>query len=219
MSNKNYSFKVILLGASGVGKTSIIKRYIEDVFDDSLLKPSLCFDFLAKEITRENKKIKLEIWDTAGQERFQSMAKMYYKDAHGVILAYDITDLTSFERMKEWLLEVEQNEHVLAKKIIVGTKSDLIEKRKIQKFDAKKFTTEKSLSYREDIDWIECSSRTGDGIKLLFDTLTDKLIKEYDTNAEFRKLNIRSTLIDVEKPKKNIYISNGGKSRHKSCCD
>lgn len=208
MTNKNYSFKIILLGASGIGKTSIIKRFIEDLFDESLLKPSLCFDFLTKEIVRGDKKIKLEIWDTAGQERFQSMAKMYYKDAHGVVLGYDITDLTSFDRMKEWLAEIQQNERVLAKKIIVGTKSDLTEKRKIPLFDAKKFTAEKH------IDWVECSSRTGDGIKLLFDTLTDKLINAYDTDAEFRKLSLRSTVIDVKKTTTNRH-----KKKHKSCCD
>lgn len=210
-------FKVILLGASGVGKTSIIKRYIDDTFEESLQKPSLGFDFLSKEIVREKKKVRLEIWDTAGQERFQAMAKMYYKDAHGVILDYDITDLESFDRMKEWLEEVEQNEKVLAKKIIVGTKSDIPEKRKISMFEAKKFATEKKL------DWLECSSKTGEGINILFDTLIDKLLVAYDTEPGFRRLSLRSTVIDVDNSKdkkqnKESYKLTSKRHSKSSCC-
>ena len=104
--------KVVLIGESGVGKTSIISRYINNSFQSHRL-PTTGANYLTKTIImeeEENKSIKFEIWDTAGQEKFRSLAKVFYKNAAVVILVYDITRKTSFEELKNfWVKEIKDN--------------------------------------------------------------------------------------------------------------
>ena len=104
------SCKVVLIGESGVGKTSIISRYTSNIFKSQLMS-TLGGNFVTKtEIMEdENKTIKFEIWDTAGQEKYRSLAKVFYKDASVCILVYDITRKSSFEQLKEyWIKEIKE---------------------------------------------------------------------------------------------------------------
>ena len=104
-------FKVVLIGESGVGKTSIIARYIINTFT-STLNPTAGANFTTKNFNIKGFKqeIKFEIWDTAGQEKYRSLAKVFYKNAHICILVYDITRKDSFEQIKNyWINEVKEN--------------------------------------------------------------------------------------------------------------
>ena len=103
--------KVVLLGESGVGKTSIISRYITNTFKSQLMSTPGA-NFVTKNVIMkgENKTIKFEIWDTAGQERYRSLAKVFYKNAKVCVLVYDITRRTSFEELKKyWIKEIKEN--------------------------------------------------------------------------------------------------------------
>ena len=103
--------KVVLIGESGVGKTSIISRYTTNTFESRMLStPGANFVTKNQLMEDENKVIKFEIWDTAGQEKYRSLAKVFYKDTSVCILVYDITRKSSFEQLKEyWIKELKEN--------------------------------------------------------------------------------------------------------------
>ena len=104
-------FKIVLLGESGVGKTSIIQRYTKDKFENEKL-PTKCASFETKVVKideSEEKYIKLNIWDTAGQEKYRALTKIFYKEASAAILVYDITNKKSFEEVKDyWYNQVKE---------------------------------------------------------------------------------------------------------------
>ena len=103
--------KVVLIGESGVGKTSIISRYINNTFKSQLMSTPGA-NFVTKNVMMEdeNQSIKFEIWDTAGQERYRALAKVFYKNAAVCVLVYDITRKTSFEELKNyWFREIKEN--------------------------------------------------------------------------------------------------------------
>ena len=103
------SYKVVLVGESGVGKTSIIHYFIYEKFDDRVLS-TVSVSFVSKEMNFNERNIKFDIWDTAGQERFHSLAKIFYENSNVAILVYDITKRDSFEKIKNyWYKEIHEN--------------------------------------------------------------------------------------------------------------
>ena len=104
--NTDFAFKILLLGDSSVGKTCFLKRYTDNTFQDAYLS-TIGFDFKFKFVTLENgKTVKVQLWDTAGQERFRTIAKSYYKGAHGIILIYDVTNRKTFDNIRKWLNQI-----------------------------------------------------------------------------------------------------------------
>ena len=137
MSNKKdpkeNSYKILTIGESGVGKTAILKRYVEDKFPKHHLS-TIGIDYLSKDITIYNKKIKLRVWDTAGQERYRNITTHTYKDADGIALIFDLTDENSFNQINDWMDQIYNNtDKKLISLILIGNKSDLVNERKIQK--------------------------------------------------------------------------------------
>ena len=114
--------KVVLIGESGVGKTSIISRYMTDSFSNTLSStPGANFTTKTVFLKKENQSIKFEIWDTAGQERYRALAKVFYKNAAVCVLVYDITRKASFDELKNyWVKEIKENAlpNVSKKKIL-----------------------------------------------------------------------------------------------------
>ena len=106
--NYDFTFKVLMIGNSCVGKSNILLRFSENVFHESFL-PTIGVDFKIKNIDIDDKVVKLHIWDTAGQERFKTITATYYKGAHGIILVYDITDRQTFSDLENWLEECRNN--------------------------------------------------------------------------------------------------------------
>ena len=143
------AYKIVLIGESGVGKTSIISRYTTNTFDPQTLTSSSA-QFLTKTINlNENTSIKFDIWDTAGQEKFKSLAKIFYKDAKVIILVYDITNKPSFETLKNyWYKEIMDNsvsDLILA---LVGNKSDLYENEQVTDDEGKAYAKEKNAIFK-----------------------------------------------------------------------
>ena len=123
MGDENYDFifKVLLLGNSDVGKSSLLLRYVDSVWSDTFV-PTIGVDFKVKTIEIGGKKVKLQIWDTAGQERFRTVVSTYFRGAHGIFLIYDITNRDSFKNLENWLIEIEKNASENVLKILIGNK-------------------------------------------------------------------------------------------------
>ena len=145
MSNEVHrldSIKIILLGESGVGKTSIIKVFQMDKFNENIVS-TICCNFINKSIEIENKEFILEIWDTAGQEKFRSLNQLFIKDSSIIILVYDISNKNSFLELSYWYDFI--NEHLNKKDIVlglVGNKADLFENEKVTEQEGRKYASE-----------------------------------------------------------------------------
>lgn len=122
--------KIVFVGDSSVGKTTIIQRYITRRFEP-FSQPTVGSMFFTKQIEVNNKQFKLQIWDTAGQERFQSIAPLYFRDAHGVIVVFDVTNRDSFSNLSNWIQRLEENGPEKFSVCLVGNKIDLEDERQV----------------------------------------------------------------------------------------
>ncbi len=147
---KCYQIKIILLGESGVGKTSIIERFKGNPFDENY-KPSMGASFASKniKIPESEDVIKFQLWDTAGQEIYRSLASLYYKDAHAAILVYDITNPKSFQELKYWSKELKEKATSNPILAVAANKADLMEKEQVDITSAKKFANEINSIYKQ----------------------------------------------------------------------
>ncbi len=184
----DYLFKVLLLGDSDVGKSSLILRYTDETFNSKLVN-SIGVDFKMKKKEIDGKVIKVQIWDTAGHERFRSITYSYYRGANAIIIVFDLSDKKSFISITEWLKQIEKHANENVFKFLVGNKSDLVDKRQITYEEAKQYADEHDLPY------IETSAKEGININELFDSS----IKTFLSNSKsYRgekniKLNSQST--------------------------
>jgi small GTP-binding protein len=120
----DFAFKILLLGDSSVGKTCFLKRYTDNTFQDAYLS-TIGFDFKFKFVQLESgKTVKVQLWDTAGQERFRTIAKSYYKGAHGIILIYDVTNRKTFDNIRKWLNQIKDEASTKISIILVANKID-----------------------------------------------------------------------------------------------
>ncbi|KAM8974143.1 ras-related protein Rab-19 [Pelodytes ibericus] len=126
----DFLFKIILIGDSNVGKTCVVQRFQSGIFSDKH-QNTIGVDFSVRSLTIEGKKVKVQVWDTAGQERFRTITQSYYRSAHGAIIAYDITRRQTFESVPHWIHEVEKYGAANLMLMLIGNKSDLLEKRQI----------------------------------------------------------------------------------------
>lgn len=143
-----FSFKFILIGSSGVGKTAILKRLVENTFSSDS-QSTIGVEFDSTTVDVDGQQIKLQIWDTAGQERFRSIAKAYFRNAVGVILVFDITERKTFEEVNMWLNDVHSLCDPAAAVLLVGNKSDLEDSRVITLAEAENFAKNHQLTYLE----------------------------------------------------------------------
>ncbi|KAH6688245.1 putative ras-like GTP-binding protein [Leptodontidium sp. MPI-SDFR-AT-0119] len=120
--------KIVVLGSQGVGKTSLVHRYVKNQFSPASTTSTVGASFLTKRVVDDESDtvVRLQIWDTAGQERFRSISRLYYRGANACILCYSITDPTSFEEMGVWLTELRRNLPPDIILHVVGTKADLV---------------------------------------------------------------------------------------------
>ncbi|KAM7402437.1 hypothetical protein PAMP_017679 [Pampus punctatissimus] len=130
--------KVCLLGDTGVGKSSIVWRFVEDSFDPNI-NPTIGASFMTKTVQYQNELHKFLIWDTAGQERFRALAPMYYRGSAAAIIVYDITKEESFQTLKNWVKELRQHGPPNIVVAIAGNKCDLSDAREVSEKDAKDY--------------------------------------------------------------------------------
>ncbi|KAH9890492.1 GTP-binding protein ypt1 [Cubamyces lactineus] len=173
----DYLFKLLLIGDSGVGKSCLLLRFAEDAFTDSYLS-TIGVDFKIRTIELDGKTVKLQIWDTAGQERFRTIAAAYYRGAHGIIMVYDVTEMETFTNVKGWLQEIEKYASETVKKLIIGNKSDLVERKVVEYSIAKEFAD--SLS----IPFIETSAKNSTNVEEAFTLMAKTIRDDLDTQTE-----------------------------------
>ncbi|XP_037655858.1 ras-related protein Rab-18-like [Choloepus didactylus] len=164
------TLKILIIGESGVGKSSLLLRFTDDTFDPELAA-TIGVDFKVKTISVDGNKAKLAIWDTAGQEQFRTLTPSYYRGAQGVILVYDVTRRDTFLKLDNWLNELEtyctRNDIV---NMLVGNKIDK-ENCEVDRNEGLKFARTHSMLF------IEASAKTCDGVQCAFEELVEKIIQ------------------------------------------
>jgi len=169
-SDYDYLFKLLLIGDSGVGKSSLLLRFSDHNFDDRYIS-TIGVDFKIRTVDLDGKTLKLQIWDTAGQERFRTIVSSYYRGAHGIIVVYDITDRESFENIKHWLNEIDRYGVEGVEKLLIGNKSDLTTKRQVSTEEAEQFSKTQGLTL------IETSAKNAQNVDKAFLKMAEQLIQ------------------------------------------
>lgn len=146
--NKPREVKVVLLGDTGVGKSSLVLRFVTNNFKP-YSESTIGASFMSKMITVNSKTIKFQIWDTAGQEKYHSLAPMYYRGAAAAIVVYDITRPNTFSTLKSWIEELKNKGPKDIAIAIAGNKADLEDQREVDKNMAKNYAEEIGAMYLE----------------------------------------------------------------------
>lgn len=223
---RSHNFKVVLLGEGCVGKTSIVLRYVEQKFTDAhvstlqvglldLLSEANTADsqasFVSKKLNISGRRVNLAIWDTAGQERFHALGPIYYRDSHGAVLVYDITDEDSFAKVKNWVRELRKMLGEAVCICIVGNKLDLERDRAVP--------VEEAREYAEAVGAKNCetSAKMNKGIDELFLDLSMAMIEEADRSAP-PTLASPSTSNSVQIADDSFDESAQPRQQSKTCC-
>mmetsp|Transcript_8629 Transcript_8629/g.24218 ORF Transcript_8629/g.24218 Transcript_8629/m.24218 type:complete len:211 (+) Transcript_8629:212-844(+) len=163
-------YKIVMLGDSGVGKTSLVARLTNpDRPMNHDISATMGIEFDTQMLDTEHGKVKAQIWDTAGQERFRTITSSYYRGAHGIIVVYDVTDNESFNNVKQWLHEIDRYACENVNKLLVGNKSDLTSKRVVSTEQGKEFAD--SLG----IEFLETSAKTSTNVEQAFLTMASQI--------------------------------------------
>ncbi|KAK9474647.1 rab family GTPase, partial [Dipodascopsis tothii] len=206
--------KVVLLGSQGtlaagradpgVGKTSLVVRYVHDKFHRATTS-TVGASFLAKKITVDDVQVRLQIWDTAGQERFRSMAPMYYRSATCGILCYDVTNRASFDAVHSWLVELQTNLDEAIIIHLVGTKLDLVrddpDRRQVPFADCLRYA---EAHLAGPAGWTpadvchEVCAKDDDGVTELFETITRDILRRMPPRPRHRKTRSLTLPLDSD---------------------
>ena len=184
-NNNMFEVRLVTLGDSKVGKTSLILRYVDDEFNLNYLS-TMGFDLKIKKIKlSNNKEVKVKIFDTAGQERFKSIASNYLKKAEGIILVYDITDRISFENIDNWVDDINKEGQNSKSIILIGNKSDKKDERAIKKEEGEKL----AKNCCGGIKFYETSCQTGENVEKAINDLVNDVYNKYSGNIPEDKDN------------------------------
>jgi len=177
-SRKKHLLKIIILGDSGVGKTSLLVRYVKRQFSSSY-KATIGADFLSKEVEVDNKIVTLQIWDTAGQERFQGLGNAFFRGADACVVVFDVTVESSFNRLGEWkeafITQAALKDSTNYPFLIIGNKIDDEKNRVILKKRAEKWCSENG-----NIPYFETSAKEAINVETAFVDLTKSALKKFD---------------------------------------
>jgi len=212
-SHRDYDhlFKLLIIGDSGVGKSSLLVRFADNQFSGNYIT-TIGVDFKIRTIELNGERVKLQIWDTAGQERFRTITSTYYRGTHGVIVVYDVASGDSFANVKRWLHEINQNCDEVSR-ILVGNKCDDPDRRVVLKEDATRFANQMGIQL------FETSAKENINVEEMFRAITNLVLST--------KKAQRETLGDVHSSggiKVNNYGRPGGNNRGKNkkksnCCN
>merc|ERR1711998_710838 len=168
--NKTFQFRLVLLGDSAVGKSSLVLRFVRGQFFE-YQESTIGAAFLTQTVALNDTTVKFEIWDTAGQERYHSLAPMYYRGAAAAIVVYDITNRDTFQRAKAWVKELQRQGNPNIVIALAGNKSDLNSKRKVEPDEAESYANDNGIFF------IETSAKTATNVNELFVAIARKLPK------------------------------------------
>lgn len=184
-----YLFKFIIIGDCGVGKTSLMYKFCKDEYHDNFVS-TLGVDLGVRVFTINSNDYKLQIWDTADQEKYNTVVRTYYNNANGVIIGYDVSNLSSYNNLSKWLddlsVHLDGTKNVI--KLIVGLKADLHDLRVVSYDEATKFAEQHGCKY------MECSSKNNYNVEQVFTQYLDDFVSHYEN--EVNKISIT-----LQKPK------------------
>lgn len=199
--NSCYLIKLLVIGDSGVGKSCILSRFVDDTFSPSFVT-TIGIDFKIKTMEIDGKYYKLQIWDTAGQERFRTITNAYYRGAMGIILVYDVTNTKSFQNVRQWIHNIDQNTDSVVSKILVGNKCDSNDQRTV----TKNMLEEEAKKY--DIPYIEVSAKNNINVDNIFLNITKSIKKRLDETIVRPQNNVDNVDLNKVEPVKT-----------KKCCN
>ncbi|KAI7870489.1 small GTPase superfamily [Mucor mucedo] len=178
MTSQIPSVKLVLLGESSVGKSSIVARYATDTFIEGK-EATIGAAFLARVCSTGSRDIKFEIWDTAGQERFHSLAPMYYRNALAAMVVYDVTKYTTFEKAQYWVNELQRQGNAKLLIALVGNKTD-VQDRQVTLQEAQDYAADNNLLY------IETSAKLGTNVGQVFTEIAKHVVLEQPRHAKIK---------------------------------
>jgi len=196
-SRKKHLLKIIILGDSGVGKTSLLVRYVKKQFNPAY-RATIGADFLSKEVEIENKLVTLQIWDTAGQERFQGLGNAFFRGADACVLVYDVTAESSFNRLDDWreafVTQAGLNDASNYPFMVIGNKIDEEKNRQVLKKRAEKWCQEHG-----NVQYHETSAKEATNVEQAFQELTKLALKNVE---EEPAPEIQSEIVGIDRPAK-----------------
>ena len=162
--------KLLLVGESGVGKSSLMLRFSDKSFTESFIS-TIGVDFKIKTIKLNGLTIKLQIWDTGGQERFRTVTQTYFRGAHGIVIVYDVTDLKSFQLIQKWMKEINTcSQRSQVQKLLVGNKIDIVKGRVISTAEGH------ALADTLKIGFLETSAKDSINVDEMFSTIASQIM-------------------------------------------
>ncbi|XP_055542622.1 ras-related protein Rab-35 [Wyeomyia smithii] len=197
----DHLFKLLIIGDSGVGKSSLLIRFSDNTFSGSYIT-TIGVDFKIRTVSINGERVKLQIWDTAGQERFRTITNTYYRGTHGVIVVYDVTNGESFANVKRWLQEIESNCDVV-NKVLVGNKNDDPNRKVVITEDAERFANQM------DIQLFETSAKDNINVEEMFLAITEQVLRH-------KKLTQKQVQSDQNND--TVNLRKGGNIKKKSKC-
>jgi Ras-related protein Rab-5C len=192
-ATRTCQFKMVLLGESAVGKSSLVLRFVKGQFHE-YQESTIGAAFLTQTVSVDDTTVKLELWDTAGQERYHSLAPMYYRGAQAAIVVYDITNGDTFSRAKVWVKELQRQAAPNIVIALAGNKADLAAKRQVEVVDAQTYAEENGLIF------METSAKTAMNVNDIFMAIAKKLPKTQDTSNTGRGRGNDGQSITVTRP-------------------
>ncbi|XP_076645310.1 uncharacterized protein LOC143354830 [Halictus rubicundus] len=213
---KTVEGKVVALGSQGVGKTSMIIRFIRKILCEQV-HPTVGAHFFTCTMNVENTRVVLKVWDTAGQEKFRSMAPMYYRNANAALLVFDLTRYDTFTAVKDWVTELRKNVEESIVMVVIGNKSDLKEQREVDAEEGRAYATKIGAGYHE------TSVVLDDGIENVFLDVGRGLLRLSSTEATNSvgpdNTGMPVTVIDEEAHAgRNISIVHEEFQKPRTCC-
>ena len=199
-------FKIIIIGDMSSGKTNILLRYISNKFE-AHSQPTVGVEMAGKDLKINEDIVKAQIWDTAGQEKYDSLITSYYKGAKGVLIVYDITQKSTFDKIESYMNKLKEYNDKNISVILVGNKCDLEDNREVLKEDGEE------LAKKLNIQFMEVSAKTGENIEKLFQTLIEEVYENY--NKEFKSF---ASIEIMNNQNINLKNNNDGLPKKKKCC-
>ena len=207
-SDNFINFKVIIIGDSGVGKSSILKRAVKNNFDQGY-QATIGFEFLLMHFKVNDLKIKLQIWDTCGQEMYRSLVQGFYHNSSLAIIVYDINVKESFQNADIWLKDLKQHTEQELPVFLVGNKYDL--EKNVPTNEANNFYKNNNLSY-----FAECSAKSGYNVQEIFYEAARQLYHIYNKLKSENKFPVKASKLKIDKNDDNKNSNQNIKKRN--CC-
>ena len=198
--NFDEKIKIMIIGESKTGKTSLISRYCNNEFYGAYLS-TIGIDFQIKNIILNNKNIRLQIWDTAGEERYRNIAKNYFQSSDGFIIVYDISNSESFYKLDDWIEQIKNNAQETSKMILFGNKSDMEDSRQVSKEEGEEYARKNNLSF------FEVSAKEGTNVQEGFEFFVKEILNSFSPNENYKKRKSKMLSTPIQLPKKRGHVA------------